>query len=134
MDLPHGLGIEPRSTVGKVVASDAGDGGIFELHLLDALGHTSRLVAVQRRRLPGVDLAEVTATGALLAADQEGCLAVFPALDDVRAARSEERRVGKECVSTCRSRWSPYHSQKHYYHRKVVINMLIHATITIHYV
>src|SRR3546814_15083113 len=26
-----------------------------------------------------------------------------------RAGRSEERRVGKECVSTCRSRWSPYH-------------------------
>src|SRR3546814_3687797 len=25
------------------------------------------------------------------------------------SARSEERRVGKECVSTCRSRWSPYH-------------------------
>src|SRR3546814_7847990 len=26
-----------------------------------------------------------------------------------RRNRSEERRVGKECVSTCRSRWSPYH-------------------------
>src|SRR3546814_5182627 len=26
-----------------------------------------------------------------------------------RRWRSEERRVGKECVSTCRSRWSPYH-------------------------
>src|SRR3546814_14307871 len=26
-----------------------------------------------------------------------------------RTDRSEERRVGKECVSTCRSRWSPYH-------------------------
>src|SRR3546814_16809556 len=26
--------------------------------------------------------------------------------------RSEERRVGKECVSTCRSRWSPYTSKK----------------------
>src|SRR3546814_10362658 len=26
-----------------------------------------------------------------------------------RHNRSEERRVGKECVSTCRSRWSPYH-------------------------
>src|SRR3546814_3442455 len=25
------------------------------------------------------------------------------------SCRSEERRVGKECVSTCRSRWSPYH-------------------------
>src|SRR3546814_6806516 len=28
---------------------------------------------------------------------------------DSRIIRSEERRVGKECVSTCRSRWSPYH-------------------------
>src|SRR3546814_1446210 len=27
----------------------------------------------------------------------------------VQSLRSEERRVGKECVSTCRSRWSPYH-------------------------
>src|SRR3546814_6279552 len=26
-----------------------------------------------------------------------------------RSSRSEERRVGKECVSTCRSRWSPFH-------------------------
>src|SRR3546814_19844081 len=29
--------------------------------------------------------------------------------DRLDAGRSEERRVGKECVSTCRSRWSPYH-------------------------
>ena len=29
--------------------------------------------------------------------------------DRALAARSEERRVGKECVSLCRSRWSPYH-------------------------
>src|SRR3546814_5506138 len=28
---------------------------------------------------------------------------------DFSPPRSEERRVGKECVSTCRSRWSPYH-------------------------
>src|SRR3546814_8856481 len=27
----------------------------------------------------------------------------------IEQPRSEERRVGKECVSTCRSRWSPYH-------------------------
>src|SRR3546814_7452962 len=32
----------------------------------------------------------------------------------VAGRRSEERRVGKECVSTCRSRWSPYHSKKKY--------------------
>src|SRR3546814_8473803 len=29
--------------------------------------------------------------------------------DELGLRRSEERRVGKECVSTCRSRWSPYH-------------------------
>src|SRR3546814_11265262 len=31
---------------------------------------------------------------------------------DGARVRSEERRVGKECVSTCSSRWSPYHSKK----------------------
>src|SRR3546814_18511631 len=46
-------------------------------------------------------------------------LFAMPRSDDVDGAgrakqlehrlRSEERRVGKECVSTCRSRWSPYH-------------------------
>src|SRR3546814_4982699 len=33
----------------------------------------------------------------------------FPRGQGPAARRSEERRVGKECVSTCRSRWSPYH-------------------------
>src|SRR3546814_13236119 len=33
-------------------------------------------------------------------------------LAEVKSSRSEERRVGKECVSTCRSRWSPYHYKK----------------------
>src|SRR3546814_14776332 len=30
-------------------------------------------------------------------------------LDDASSIRSEERRVGQECVSTCRSRWAPGH-------------------------
>src|SRR3546814_13888463 len=33
-------------------------------------------------------------------------------------SRSEERRVGNECVSTCRYRWSPYHTQKNKTHTK----------------
>ena len=32
-----------------------------------------------------------------------------PTREEIATSRSEERRVGKECVSTCRSRWSPYH-------------------------
>src|SRR3546814_1254752 len=38
------------------------------------------------------------------AVDRTGGMTFWLALE-----RSEERRVGKECVSTCRSRWSPYH-------------------------
>src|SRR3546814_18829123 len=37
-------------------------------------------------------------------------VSIFRALHNCQ--RSEERRVGKECVSTCRSRWSPYHEKK----------------------
>src|SRR3546814_3061932 len=36
-------------------------------------------------------------------------LPFFCHTSSLRPHRSEERRVGKECVSTCRSRWSPYH-------------------------
>src|SRR3546814_11557799 len=37
---------------------------------------------------------------------------IMRGLDALNYARSEERRVGKECVSTCRSRWSPDHYKK----------------------
>src|SRR3546814_18769928 len=36
-----------------------------------------------------------------------------------RFSRSEERRVVKECVSTCRSRWSPYHYKKKQTHLNI---------------
>src|SRR3546814_3666728 len=49
---------------------------------------------------PRLRLAEIRRTGA----DGEG-----RAWGRISGGRSEERRVGKECVSTCRSRWSPYH-------------------------
>src|SRR3546814_20611074 len=39
-------------------------------------------------------------------------LAYLPGWRALLVARSEERRVGKECVSTCRSRWSPSHYKK----------------------
>src|SRR3546814_4319311 len=40
---------------------------------------------------------------------QAGFRRIFSGWLFKNAPRSEERRVGKECVSTCRSRWSPYH-------------------------
>src|SRR3546814_3360715 len=60
----------------------------------------------------------VTIIGSVIvvAADSRSQVEAFSAADPYRHAglvgsvrRSEERRVGKECVSTCRSRWSPYH-------------------------
>src|SRR3546814_9346437 len=37
---------------------------------------------------------------------------LLEALLQAGVKRSEERRVGKECVSTCRSRWAPQHKKK----------------------
>src|SRR3546814_2290545 len=51
--------------------------------------------------LPGALFRRPGRWGAAPASPRGGC--------EARRARSEERRVGKECVSTCRSRWSPYH-------------------------
>src|SRR3546814_4562319 len=57
-------------------------------------------------------------SGADVASEESGQIARWrlfdlehglPRLPASQAERSEERRVGKECVSTCRSRWSPYH-------------------------
>src|SRR3546814_15241911 len=68
-------------------------------------------VACQRRivvgeaafRFPGAAFGLVLGTGRLarLVGSASAC--------DWVGSRSEERRVGKECVSTCRSRWSPDH-------------------------
>ena len=65
---------------------------------------------------------EAAAQGAVLLRNEENtlpvedgeCVSVFGRIqkDYYRSgtgSRSEERRVGKECASMCRSRWSPYH-------------------------
>src|SRR3546814_6413727 len=51
----------------------------------------------------------VAAPEAGLKAFRELGITVLRGAEPTIDARSEERRVGKECVSTCRSRWSPYH-------------------------
>src|SRR3546814_6835020 len=50
--------------------------------------------------------AVVALAGTELEPDAAGRASIAP------TDRSEERRVGKECVSTCRSPWSPYHKKK----------------------
>src|SRR3546814_2148618 len=59
------------------------------------------------------DLLHGTDTASRLGGDEFAILVGGPDArqrgHDLCDSRSEERRVGKECVSTCRSRWSPYH-------------------------
>src|SRR5450830_647258 len=93
VDLVHGLGVEPGPAVGQVVARDAGHGRVAQAHGANRLGDPPRLVGVEVGGLAGVDLTEVTAAGALVTADQEGCLAVFPAFEDVGAAGLLAHRV-----------------------------------------
>src|SRR3546814_3994012 len=74
--------------------------------------------AYVRVRLAGSDLAGFTSLGSddhmrLFFLGGPGTsleeLRAAPSREYTPFARSEERRVGKECVRTCRSRWSPYH-------------------------
>src|SRR3546814_19452480 len=52
---------------------------------------------------------ELQAARGMAALADAGCELVEQPVATAGALRSEERRVGKECVSTCRSRWSPIH-------------------------
>src|SRR3546814_9305804 len=63
----------------------------------------------RRWRLLSTPVAPSARSGAVMAYDAARDRTV---LFGGNAVRSEERRVGTECVSTCRSRWSPYQSTK----------------------
>src|SRR3546814_16449965 len=67
----------------KVIVDIGGGCGFFARRLRDVAGERTRVVDMDSRSI-------------------EECARLG-------VERSEARRVGKECVSTCRSRWSPYH-------------------------
>src|SRR3546814_2966930 len=69
----------------------------------DAKGVLEAEIDQQRRGERGDD------GGAVALLQQPGIAEDEKGAAEHEADRSEERRVGKECVSTCRSRWSPYH-------------------------
>src|SRR3546814_1585860 len=64
---------------------------------------------------PATNLKNLAKAKKVEVADLVACILDRPRHSEIIAkvraagARSEERRVGKECVRTCRSRWSPYH-------------------------
>src|SRR3546814_17707409 len=75
-----------------------------------------RLVVAHRLGHVGVDVGQVAEVRAFELQYRRRIGSVDLGIGDeqfgAESLRSEERRVGKECVSTCRSRWSPYHYNK----------------------
>ena len=70
----------------------------------------ARLQALQARIRPHFLFNSINAVLGLIRQDPRRAEHALEDLSDLfRVLRSEERRVGKECTSWCRSRWSPYH-------------------------
>src|SRR3546814_13734777 len=98
-------------------AAPAAGPAIASLSFEAAMGELETIV--RRLESGDVSLEESVALyerGHALRAHCEARLAAAQAR--IEQVRSEERRVGKECVSTCRSRWSPSNSKKNKNHRQ----------------
>src|SRR3546814_11818684 len=97
------LGQNPLQLAATDIQFEAPEGGFAANGLKVVLGTQDAPTVLELTRLTGSFATPLSGTlegGA-------GRIGNVPLL-----MRSEERRVGKECVSTCRSRWSPYHSKK----------------------
>src|SRR3546814_20807478 len=83
------------------------NGEAIDKGVLAAEGEAATRAVVARQREAGID---IPSDGEQV---REGFfLYVQRRMSGFGSRRSEERRVGKACVSTCRPRWSPYHYKK----------------------
>src|SRR3546814_11049513 len=90
-----------------------GRGGKVPVHAAVLANSTmARALDICDFQVPGQHIGSSIVPVALGIAEAKGDVSgrdIITALAVGSEIRSEERRVGKECVSTCRSRWSPYH-------------------------
>src|SRR3546814_17171539 len=84
----------------------AGDRG---LHAAPPTGTGAGWVGIGFIAIGGRPTTFAASSGATPASTSVLNAVVLDARSALMASRSEERRVGEECVSTCRYRWSPYH-------------------------
>src|SRR3546814_16051375 len=88
----------PKDKAGKVIAAVGREGAEY----YNRLGYVPYDVGINENAARTLEYATADFSIAQLAK-------LLGKDADAKKYRSEERRVGKECVSTCRSRWSPYH-------------------------
>ena len=92
--------LEPIAALNAAIPADL---RLLNLALVDIGAGTSDIAVCRDGSVVGYTMATV-AGDEITEALMRACLVDFPT-----AERSEERRVGKECLRLCRSRWSPYH-------------------------
>src|SRR3546814_5124248 len=99
----------------RAVNIELGSGGaVYDVIVADRIADTEHVIAGVKLPMLGAHNVQ-NSLAAITVAKEMGIdddtirrgLAAFGGVK--RRFRSDERRVGKECVSTCRSRWSPYH-------------------------
>src|SRR3546814_2119982 len=88
------IGVSLRS--GDVAAQLGPQDGLYTVSTRSAVGTQLRLIGAVQKVLVAAD-------------DGQAVIDAIAAPTTHIVSRSAERRVGKECVSTCRSRWSQYH-------------------------
>src|SRR3546814_6885136 len=89
-------------------SSDVCSSDLTVLYFEGERSHQYRVLRAVKNRFGGTDEIGVFAMAGEGLAEVANPSSLFLTHRD-EAVRSEERRVGKECVSTCRSRWAPYH-------------------------
>src|SRR3546814_19696714 len=95
-------GVDVAGAIGRFLTDPPGEGRLRQ-GASDLIANI--LEALDQERLGGMVKSAIA--GRMKAMEVSPLLG--KSLDAAITERSEERRVGKECVSTCRSRWSPYH-------------------------
>src|SRR3546814_11165821 len=103
----------PRMEMNRIAGSVQAHRDGFGFLIPDAGGKDVFLSPRQMRSLMNGDRVLVRVIGLDYKGRTEGVVAAgIERVSRSVVGRSEERRVGQECVSTCRSRWSPYHEKK----------------------
>src|SRR3546814_11543495 len=108
-DIGVGFG-SGKTAADNYIVIATGDNETSEVYLIPADNpEATPLLVAPRQKGREYDIDEREGTLYIHTNDTHPNFRVATASIAAPGERSEERRVGKECVSTCRSRWSPYH-------------------------
>src|SRR3546814_18790937 len=99
-------GQAPELSVRGTNSISAGDAPLI---VVDGIIYNGSLSDFNANDIATVDILKDASAAAVYGSRAANGVLLITTKSGTTEKRSEERRVGKECVSTCRSRWAPYH-------------------------